>query len=730
VTDHSVVIRVTAVLSRGRPGGAIVSGVTDTDQSLVAVCNQQLIPDSSLVDKGQLWFISGPIKIWGPRRRSQIEARSAELMRPSGKNIVAWITNSSMCPGIGRVKASRLYKKFGEDLVAHIMTRNICALIEVVTEHCADMLCHAFAESNLGPTLLWLDRMAIDRRIGQKVVHYYGDQAQRKIEENPYRLISFAENWKKIDNLAQTKLNIAVDDPRRLDAAVEEVLYAGMLDGHTCLPTNSVSSRLWNLLGQESLAKNALAMKEPSSQYVRIDDLLQASGPYLIERYLADRLSEIAADQETGQEPLFGGMSGDLSVVNDVITEYEMSHGFDLTAEQRTAVSVSANANLSLILGGAGTGKTTVLKALYQVLDATHPNISIYQIALAGRAAQRMSEATGRESKTIAGFLLSVEADHLGHGSVIVVDEMSMVDAILMYRLLRHIPPGTKLILVGDPSQLPPIGPGLVLHVLAGHPAIRQTELKVTKRQSTTSGIPSVAAAIRAHRVPSFAEYAGLGNGVSFVPCADAHIEAAVRRVYGDLGGDGADNSVQILSITKNGCGGVQNINTAFHNEFRRDGEVLYAHDATFGRVGAQTHDRIPLRVGDLVLYTENDYKLGLRNGSLGVVISALEATDRDADCCICEFDGLLYRLNSRQVDALRHAYAITIHKSQGSQFERVVIPIRKSRLLDQTLVYTAVTRGVEQVVLVGDFEAACNAIVAPPSAARRHVTLQRLLNG
>ncbi len=135
---------------------------------------------------------------------------------------------------------------------------------------------------------------------------------------------------------------------------------------------------------------------------------------------------------------------------------------------------------------------------------------------------------------------------------------MSTVDVILIYRFLRHIPLGTKLILVGDPSQLPPIGPGLVLHVLAAHDAVPKTELCVSQRQSA-SGIPAVADAVRAHRIPAFADYRGLGAGVSFVRCTDAQIDDTVRRVYGELLGDASDYAVQVLSITKAGCGGVQN---------------------------------------------------------------------------------------------------------------------------------------------------------------------------
>lgn len=724
----TVQMRVTSVRSRGAPGGVIFAGVTAEEKYLVALCSHELIPDSGIVDKGQHWTVSGTMQFWNDEQ--QIKAISAEMLRPSGRNIIDWIVRSSDCAGIGPVKAAKLYERFGPELVDRILAKDVASLKQIVTEEAADLLCRAFEKHQVADTLLWLDRLAIDRRLGKKLVEFYTNQARAKIEENPYRLISFTGVWKNVDEIAQRRFGIALDDPRRLDAAVEEALYAGMRDGHTCMPRVKVKERLCNLLGDAALAGKALALDTESTQYKHIGDILQSAGMAVIEKYIADRLREIATVEGLEQQALWTAANDEGIVVDDVLMSYEQAQGFHLTAEQRSAVVTSTKHNLSLILGGAGTGKTTVLKALYKVLTSRQDAVAIYQIALAGRAAQRMSEATGRESMTIAAFLNKVNEGMLGGGTVVVVDEMSMVDVILMYRLLRHIPLGVKLILVGDPSQLPPIGPGLILHALAGNPNIPQTVLKVTKRQSVESGIPAVATAIREHQVPQFTEYVGKGSGVSFVACRNVEIEQTVYRIYQELGGDGASNDVQILSITKAHHGGTLNINTALHNSYRHAGEPVYAYDEVYGQVGARTLERIPLKQGDLVMFTENDYELGLRNGSLGVVtgVADLRPATPDAIACTCDFEGVLYELNSKQVEALCHAYAITVHKSQGSQFRRVIVPIRQSKLLDQTLIYTAVTRGVEQVILVGDLSAAMTAIKAPPSAARRHVSLPLLL--
>jgi exodeoxyribonuclease V alpha subunit len=725
MTDLSVELTITSVLSRGPRGGVIMAGVDTEGQRYVARCSWTLIPDSSFPCNGQRWAVRGALSTY--KQEQQIDAAHAELLRPSGNNIIAWIAGCPDIPGVGHVKAHRLYDSFGPDLVSLIEQKDLDALSTVVSPEAADLLCHAFGKHQVSQTLLWLDQVGMQRRIGQKLVDCYADKAREKIETNPYALISFEARWKMVDALAQRRFGVTEDDPRRLEAAVEETLYRGLKDGHTCLPEKDVKHRLKTLLGDANLAEQALAIGE-SSQYRKLGDLYQSTGTYLIELEIAQRLSQMAAGEVAQQPSIFMAGEDDLETVEAVICDYERAQGFVLSTEQRQAVLCSVNACLSLILGGAGTGKTTVLKALYEAIEAVEPGVAIYQLALAGRAAQRMQEATGRESCTIAAFLAQVAVVQLGSDTVVVVDEVSMVDVILFYRLLRDIPSGTRLILVGDPSQLPPIGPGLVLHALAGHPAVAQTELKVVKRQSDASGILPVASAVRRHMLPEYADYQGRGSGVSFIDCPEHALDEVVEQLYAELGGNGVDYRVQILSSTRSNQGGVKHLNQRLHERYRHDDAPVYCVDPQFGVVPARTLEYVPLRVGDLVMFSKNDYKLGLRNGSLGRIIEALRVADADSDCCMVDFEGIEHTLKTTQLESLSHAYAITVHRSQGSQFSRVIVPIRRSRLLDQALIYTAITRAVDQVVLIGNREAAAAGILAPAAAARRHVSLHRLL--
>ncbi len=201
-----------------------------------------------------------------------------------------------------------------------------------------------------------------------------------------------------------------------------------------------------------------------------------------------------------------------------------------------------------------------------------------------------------------------------------------------------------------------------------------------------------------------------------------------MEALYLELGGTGTDYDVQILSTTKSSFGGSTGLNLILHDWFHASSQRVRSFNYEFKEVDASTNECIALCVGDLVMYTENDYTLGLRNGSLGKITAALKPEFPESPCCAAEFDGITYNLTTAHLRAVTHAYAITVHKSQGSQFKRVIVPIRSSKLLDQALLYTAVTRGIEQVVFVGDKRTAERIITNPPSAAKRTTALPGML--
>ena len=733
MTERDITLSITSIRSRGRRGGVIMAGRTDAGDRFTVSCSYQLVPDAQFPEKNQQWRIAGPVKkksITVNGRdiiEDHIDAVRADYLRPSGKHIIRWIAVSPDIGGVGEVKARKLYTHFGTNLIAIIDSNDEEALSLVVSREIAKKICRAFQKSKIGETLLWLERNCISRHIGQQVINFYGNSAPEKIASNPYCLISFCANWKGVDELARTHFEVKPDDPRRLEAAVEEALYRGLNDGHTCLPKKLLKTRLRPLLGNADLIDRALDQQIESVLQVG-SDLYQTSGAHFIEHFIAEKIFSLLKAPDQGQISVFGDQISFKEVTN-VIEEYEEAEQIKLSDAQRDAIICSIEYRFSVIFGGAGTGKTTVLKAIYETLDIVRPGIAIFQLALSGMAAQRMTEATGRTSMTIAGFIHNLDESQLGDGSMLVIDEASMIDVILMYRLLMHVPPSTRIILVGDPSQLPPIGPGLVLHALYQHPAIPQTELKVVKRQAESSGIPIVARSVRNHEKPEFTAFSGISAGVSFVECPESKIDVLTLELYEELGGSGDNFDVQILCATKSNAGGTININAHCHNRFSKGTDPVKLYSPEFGVVEAKTYEGLQIYVGDLVLATKNDYQTGLRNGSLGRVKATFTVENEELECCVIEFDGVDISLNSTQVENLVHAYGITIHKSQGSQFDRVIVPLRQTRLLDQALIYTAITRGVKQVVLVGDLKAATTAILTGPSSNLRNTTLRKIID-
>jgi exodeoxyribonuclease V alpha subunit len=357
---------------------------------------------------------------------------------------------------------------------------------------------------------------------------------------------------------------------------------------------------------------------------------------------------------------------------------------------------------VGLILGGAGTGKTTVLKAIMRAMEKLQG--TVHAIALAGRAAIRMTEATGRPSRTIAGFLGAVErGDLVLCGSdLVVVDEASMVDLPLAYIVLRAIPEDARLLLVGDPYQLPPIGMGLVFGVYTGDDRVPKVELTQVHRQAAETGIPAIANQIRHGYLPDLRSQSATSNlrcqqGISFVPCSESQAQALVIELLSELRGP---SETQILSPIKRGQAGIKAINGALHN-LRSVGRDQWQGFA----------------VADPVIFLENDYERRIWNGTLGVV----EGAGPSSLSVIWDGHEKPMQMGQSDLEAMDLAYAISIHKAQGSQFRRVIVPVFQSRLLDRTLVYTALTRAIEQVVFVGDLSALKSAVEAPPAPHLRN---------
>lgn len=729
----SQTLRVSTIRSQSPAKGAIFTGLPiDAQGNVIDAGSYYVVRARSAVlatpvQIGQWWRVVGAarqnsVEVNGYRVQEwQIEVTDLELVLPSGEHIVTLLAESDEFVGIGIVKARRLWERFRDRLYEILDQGDTQALTEVLSEECARRAFAAWANYGDTRTLRWLQQAGFSISLGRKVLEFFGAEAPAKITEEPYRLLSFCGAWEQVDSFARLKFGVADDDPRRLRGAVEEALYRLFGEGHTAVITPMLVDRLQAILGVETdtfqwrtLIPDAMTRGADNGNYVIGEGGdLHPLGALVMESEIA---AAIAARCANACRLL------DTVDVDRLIAEYEFEEDIALNQEQRAAVHVAAQWPFALVLGGAGVGKTTLLKAALKIFDRAE--VRVIQMALSGRAAKRMQEATGRPATTIAGFLKHAPDVDFDVPTVLVIDESSMVDVITMSRVCEAVPPQVRMLLIGDPNQLMPVGPGLILHALVAVPGVPQVELLQVKRYG--GAIAHAAHEIRQGRWPRLSD--DKDAPIAFIPCASTGIPGLVANLYA------VDAPrTQILSARKQQQDGTLALNAVCQRQFTGGAKRLEVwSDEHCARVGTGFH------VGDLLLCTRNLWDLGLQNGSLGRLVEVedlprliVDADGREIGYALAwaEWDdGKRRPVFEFMLDDLELGFAITVHKAQGSQWPRVIVVLSGNRLLDRTLVYTAVTRAQEQVLIVGNEQAARQAVERLPRAHSRRVGLRGLL--
>jgi len=684
----------------GTSGGAIFFGRDETGAPLRFVANRDRILRAPIA--GEVWSIEGERR-HHPTYGDQVHVEHGSLVQPTGRLIIDFLLKHPAFDGlgIGKAKATRLWTKFGSDLHIVLSQGDVERLGDVLSVESAQKLVEAWrAVAEEASFVSFLDEHGFDIRLANRVRKIWPEEALTKLRENPYRMLAFAD-WEKVDRMSRS-LGVAQDDPRRQVAAVEAYLYRRLDAKHTLTAPEMLLDGLCCAMGMRNLDVARAAVDRALREHAIVDtgDGYQPLGAAVMEKAIANRLRELLAGLPGPERNLF---SINLpSIIAEAIAGFEKSVGVQLNAGQRGAVAMALHQPLSVLTGGAGTGKTTVLQVIHRVAEQV--GVPVLQMALSGRAAQRMREATGRPASTIAAFLRAAEQSSVAPETepLVIIDESSMLDLPLMYSIVRALPARARLLLVGDPYQLPPIGFGLVFHVLAVSPNIPKVELVEVHRQAQSSGIPQSALEIRHGIVPPLSAFAGLCAGVSFIEAGDGDVMDHILGVLTEW--RGCDDA-QVLAMTKRGASGIRNIN------------------ATLQALASTTKHTLEgwgFAEGDPIIYLVNDYQKELWNGSLGRIECILSSNGRRS--LLCCLDGARKEIPEEDLHRIGLAYAITVHKAQGSQFKRVIVPMVRSRLLDRTLIYTALTRGVEQVVFIGNRDAFDAAVTAPPHSHERQV--------
>lgn len=675
----------------GTASGAIFTGTCADGSVHRLVANREVMPRPPV--PGEVWAVSGVVQNH-PVYGRQVVTRKAVLQRPSGRLIVSCLAKSSIFPGIGAKTADQLWRRFGEDLYAMLDNGDPEPFeAPLRSKLLARTLIAGWQELALeSDAYRWLDRHGAPVSVAQKVVDIYQDQVVAKLEDNPYRLLAFC-GWQTADRIARS-MGIAEDDSRRLVAVADTAVIQMLRNKHTWeAEADFVRSAAQIGSLKKRVAAHAVELAIADNAVLRVAGGFQGIGPASMEQYIADMVVKMVSGDFKAFQPSLP--FADQAFLASFLAEFHRANDLRLSQEQQDALSMALKEPICIVCGGAGVGKTWVLKAFCEASERV--GAKVYLLALSGRAARRMEEATGRPALTIASFLHRVSHREivLDDEPVVVVDEASMLDLPISYRLLRHLERGCRLLLLGDPGQLPPISFGIVFHTLV-ESAVPKVELTEVHRQAAATGIPHASNALRAGALPTFSSYAGSSAGLQFIDCSPQSVQELLCDLYRDLGGI---DEVRVLSPVKTGPAGTLSINRRLH------------HVMTAGLPSGAGG----FAVGEPVIWTQNDYDLGLMNGSLGTVVRA------DGPFVV-NWEGM--ELTLTDLSRMEHAYAITVHKSQGSQFKRVIIPVFESKLLDRTMLYTAITRAREQVVLIGDRTVLHKAVTEPPSSSIRKTGL------
>jgi exodeoxyribonuclease V alpha subunit len=675
------------------------------DEGLIAV-----VGNLGDVNEGERLSLRGGW-ITSPKYGRQFKAAMCERSMPETESEISAYLGSGVIKGLGPAIAKKIVKQFGTEALDII--DNDCMQLTVIKGITSDKALYISNEyhkiTGVNEVIKFLGEYNFGPAHAISVWSAFEHDSIKQIKTNPYILCTSGIDidFRSVDRMA-ADLGFDAENSDRVRAGIVYVLHENANAGHTCLPTEKLRESVCDNLGIERRQfESCLDDCEEKDWVVRITlgkrEFVYLPEYYLAETYIAKKLAFMLRTSAQYEKDY-----------SDEIRGVEFSENIQYEDLQRAAISACLTGSVFILTGGPGTGKTTTLNGVIKILKAQKKRILL--CAPTGRAAKRMSDLTGEPSRTIHR-LLEVDFNAKGElkfkrnetnplpADVVIADEMSMVDALLMCSLVRAIKPTSKFIMVGDSNQLPSVGAGNVLKDLIASHYIPSVELKEIFRQAAQSLIVT-----NAHRIVNgeFPVLDDRQNDFFFMnkslesDIAELVIQLAKQRLPDTYGFSPIDD-IQVLCPTKMGMAGTKELNkqlqSALNPPSQNKAELKF-FDVIF-------------RTGDKVMQTKNDYDVlwtknnekgsGIFNGDIGIIRSV----DRFSQNVTIDFEGRVAIYTSEMLRRLEHAYAITIHKSQGSEYDAVIIPITAftHNLLYRNLLYTGVTRAKKMIIVIGTKE-------------------------
>ena len=674
-----------------------------------------------------------------PRYGRQFDVRSYTTVLPATIQGIQRYLGSGLIKGIGPVMAERMVGHFGVDIL-RVIEEEPQRLIEVPGLGPKRMakITTAWEEQKLiKEVMVFLQGVGVSTSLAVRIFKKYGDASISVVRNEPYRLAAdvWGIGFRTADLIARS-VGIASDSPERVKAGLQYTLSQATEDGHCYLPEAALIAEAAKILDvsreltatcldELAAAEGVIREEIPADPGASADDPDGVTrAVYLVpfhraERSLASGLAELL-DEKSDRLAAFAELDW-----GSALAWLRQQAGVQLADEQEQAVRLALTARVAVLTGGPGCGKSFTVRSVVRLAAARKARILL--MAPTGRAAKRLSELTGQPAATIHRLLeirpggeASYDRDRPLDADLVVVDECSMMDLILANKLVKAIPPGAHLFLVGDVDQLPSVGAGQVLRDLLATGSIPRVRLTRIFRQARESGIVTNAHRVNSGQFPVLRGYPDF----FFFPCEDTEeaaalaVDVATRRIPRKFGLD-PRRDIQVLAPMRRGPAGAGQLNLLLQQELApyRDGQPERRQG---GRV---------FRPGDRVTQLRNNYEkgaAGVFNGTQGVVT---EITPEEHTLTVRTEEDEIIDYGFDELDELAHAYAITIHRSQGSEYPAVVIPLTTSAwmMLQRNLLYTAITRAKELAVLVGTTRA-ISAAVRTASAGRRHTGLSRRL--